>query len=82
MEYPCKPGYLFKYLLIDLLFSGLFGVLINAKAIKSFEKQAAFYRDNIVPLTSSLRSDIDELETIIPSDVWPVPTYSELLLKL
>ena len=55
---------------------------LKAKAIKSTEKQAVFYRDNISSLTSSLRADIDELETLIPSDVWPVPTYSELLLKL
>ncbi|MDD5772927.1 MAG: glutamine synthetase III [bacterium] len=55
---------------------------LKAKTLTSAEKQAVCYRDNIVPLIYSLRVDIDELETIIPSDVWPVPTYSELLFKL
>ncbi len=55
---------------------------LKAKDVKSAEKQAIAYRDNICPLLSSLRSDIDELETIAPSDLWPVPSYNELLFKL
>ncbi len=30
----------------------------------------------------SLRADIDALEAIMPDDLWPVPTYSDLLFKL
>jgi len=30
----------------------------------------------------SLREDIDALEEITPADIWPVPTYSDLMFKL
>ena len=30
----------------------------------------------------ALRADVDALEAIIPADLWPVPTYAELLFKL
>jgi glutamine synthetase len=29
-----------------------------------------------------LRVDIDALEMLVPSDMWPVPTYTDLLFKL
>ncbi len=55
---------------------------LKAKGVKLAEKQAVFYRNNICPLLHSLRADIDALETVTPKDLWPVPTYSELLFKL
>ncbi len=45
-------------------------------------KQAVAYRDKVMPAAVSLRADIDALEAILPADLWPVPTYSELLFKL
>jgi glutamine synthetase len=30
----------------------------------------------------ALRADIDALEMIVPKDLWPVPTYADLLFKL
>ena len=29
-----------------------------------------------------LRTDIDAIEMIVPRDMWPVPTYTDLLFKL
>ncbi|MBI5416987.1 glutamine synthetase III [Candidatus Poribacteria bacterium] len=55
---------------------------INAKSIKSTEEQAAAYRDNICSKLVDLRKDIDELESITPANLWPVPTYNDLLFKL
>ena len=31
---------------------------------------------------AALRMDIDALETIVPKDMWPVPSYADLLFKL
>ena len=45
-------------------------------------KKAEAYRDNVFTAYTSLREDIDALEGIIPSDLWPVPTYADLLFKL
>ena len=30
----------------------------------------------------TLRTDIDALEMIVPRELWPVPTYADLLFKL
>ena len=45
-------------------------------------KKAETYRDKVVPSMQALRADIDALEMIVPRDMWPVPTYADLLFKL
>jgi glutamine synthetase len=30
----------------------------------------------------ALRSDIDAIEMLVPRDMWPIPTYVDLLFKL
>ncbi|MEW6486819.1 MAG: glutamine synthetase III [Thermodesulfobacteriota bacterium] len=54
----------------------------KARSADGTEKQAAAFRDKVVPALAALRADIDALEEIAPSDLWPVPTYSDLLFKL
>ncbi|MEW6595633.1 MAG: glutamine synthetase III [Thermodesulfobacteriota bacterium] len=54
----------------------------KAQAIDKVEKQAAAYRDKVFITMVELRKEIDALETIMPRDLWPVPTYSELLFQL
>jgi len=45
-------------------------------------KKAEVCRDNVIPVMQALRGDIDALEMLVPADMWPVPTYAELLFKL
>lgn len=54
----------------------------KAQRMEKLEKQAAAYRDRVLPAILSLREDIDALEELTPDDLWPVPTYSELLFNL
>ena len=54
----------------------------KARRADGAEKQAAAFRDKVVPALAGLRADIDALEAMTPSDLWPVPTYSDLLFKL
>ncbi|MDF1614395.1 glutamine synthetase III [Desulfurivibrio dismutans] len=54
----------------------------KARAIEDVGKQAAAFRDKVIPAMLSLREDVDQLEELMPADMWPVPTYSELLFKL
>jgi glutamine synthetase len=54
----------------------------KAQAITKVDRQAAAFRDKVLPLIGTLRKNIDNLETITPGDLWPVPTYSDLLFKL
>jgi glutamine synthetase len=54
----------------------------KAQKISAIDKQAAAYRDKVFSAMQALRADIDALESIMPSDLWPVPVYSDLLFKL
>ncbi|NLY43372.1 MAG: glutamine synthetase type III [Clostridiaceae bacterium] len=41
--------------------------------------KACFYRDKVLVAMDDLRNDGDKLETLVDKEVWPMPTYSELL---
>jgi len=44
--------------------------------------QAAFYRDPVFTTMGKLRTDADLLETLIDTDYWPLPSYSEMLFNI
>jgi glutamine synthetase len=43
------------------------------------EKHAKWFRDKVVVAMQSLRESGDALETLVPQDLWPLPTYREML---
>ncbi|CAN5745499.1 glutamine synthetase III [soil metagenome] len=43
------------------------------------EKHARYFRDKVIPAMVALRETADSLECIVPHDVWPLPTYREML---
>ena len=43
------------------------------------DKHARYFRDKIVPAMNALRESGDALEGLVPQDVWPLPTYREML---
>jgi len=45
-------------------------------------KKAETYRDKVATAMHTLRIDIDALEMIVPRELWPGPTYTDLLFKL
>ena len=55
--------------------------LIEAEGIKECVKKAMFYRNEIVPIMEALRKPIDELELLVDSNLWPVPSYGSMLFK-
>jgi glutamine synthetase len=42
-------------------------------------KHAKYFRDKVIPAMAALRETGDALEAIVPHDVWPLPTYREML---
>ncbi len=54
----------------------------RAKAADGVESQSIAFRDRVRPLLNELRTDIDALEELAPADLWPVPTYADLLFRL
>ncbi len=45
----------------------------------STEKHAKYMRDTIVPAMARLRDTGDQIEVLIPHEIWPLPTYREML---
>ena len=45
------------------------------------EKQAFYIKDVLLPLMAKLRATVDECETLMPKNYWPMPTYEELLFS-
>jgi glutamine synthetase len=43
------------------------------------EKHAAYMRDKVVPAMAKLRELGDEIELLTPHEIWPLPTYREML---
>jgi glutamine synthetase len=43
------------------------------------DKHAKHFRDSVIPAMAALRETGDELECIIPHDLWPLATYREML---
>ena len=52
-----------------------------AELEKVIIKKAMFYRKEIFPIMESLRRPIDELELLVDSNLWPVPSYGEMMFK-
>ena len=45
----------------------------------SAEKHAKYMRDKIVPAMAKLRETGDSIEVLTPHEIWPLPTYREML---
>ena len=56
--------------------------LLEAGQVKGVLETARFFRSNVFTAMQTLRSYADELETVTPEDMWPMPTYSELLFNI
>lgn len=56
--------------------------LMGAKTVEGSRALANYYRDKVFSAMAELRITIDQLETMMPSDKWPVPSYGELLFSV
>ena len=52
---------------------------VGHKAEGTILDHARHYRDEIVPGMFTVRKVVDQLETIIAADLWPLPSYQEML---
>lgn len=54
----------------------------KASAIEDAKIQATVYRDEVFTAMNELREPADALEMIVDRDIWPFPTYGELLFNV
>ena len=56
--------------------------LIGAGDAGDAEATARYYRNSVFSAMQSLRAVADELETITPENIWPFPTYGDLMFRV
>ena len=60
--------------------------LINAadaaSAMESGREQAVYYHDVVMAAMEELRKPVDRLEMIVDKDMWPMPSYGDLLFEV
>jgi len=59
--------------------SDLEEVVAKAKKMTDSTKQAELYKNLVIPAMNELRPIADELETLMDADLWPLPTYAQML---
>ena len=50
--------------------------------IDGIEEMAHAYHDAVVPAMDALRHPVDALELLVDKDIWPVPTYGDLMFEV
>ncbi len=53
----------------------------NKNNIKG-QELSLFFKNRVIPVMEDLRKSIDQLELILPKDLWPVPTYGDMLFEV
>lgn len=54
----------------------------DASAMTDVKEQAFFYKDTIMKIMAQLRAPADKLEMIVDKEMWPFPTYGELMFEV
>jgi glutamine synthetase len=56
--------------------------LFGARSVQGSQARADYFRDRVLAAMQELRISVDQLETMTPSDVWPFPSYGDLLFSV
>ncbi|MBQ8803011.1 MAG: glutamine synthetase III [Tyzzerella sp.] len=54
----------------------------QASSMKRGKEQAEFYQKEVVPVMQALRTAVDKLEMIVNKEMWPMPSYGDLLFEV
>ncbi len=53
--------------------------LEKANSIEEAEETGKAFRDEVIPAMTEVRKCVDDLEVVVDADLWPLPTYAEML---
>lgn len=65
-----------------LALENLIKLMDDAGEAVGVDKHARYMREVIVPAMEELRKPVDELEMIVDKDLWPMPSYGDLLFEV
>ncbi len=54
----------------------------KAAAMADVEEQAIYYKETVVEAMVALRAPVDQLEMIVDKEIWPMPSYGDLLFEV
>ena len=54
----------------------------TAKTLPEGKEKAVYYRDKVTTAMAALRTPVDQLEMIVDRDIWPMPTYADLIFEV
>ena len=54
----------------------------KAAMAKSAEEAAFYYKSSVIPKMEALRKNVDAMEVLTAREVWPVPTYGDIIFKI
>lgn len=54
----------------------------QAAAIADAKDNAFAYKDSVIPAMDAVRTPADKLETLVDKDMWPFPTYGDLMFEV
>ena len=54
----------------------------KGSAMTDAKEQAFYYKDTVMTAMAELRKPADELEMIVDKELWPLPTYGELMFEV
>jgi glutamine synthetase len=57
-------------------------VTTKANSISEVAEQSIYFKEAVCPAMAELRAPIDALELLVEKDLWPVPTYGDLLFEV
>ena len=60
----------------------LMAIAEKAYAMEEGRAQAICYRDEVKAAMDALRAPVDKLEMIVDKDMWPMPSYGDLIFEV
>ena len=67
---------------MKLALSALIEVTDKCAALEDNKEQATAYHDEVVPAMAALRTPADKLEMIVDKELWPLPSYGDLIFEV
>ena len=56
--------------------------IAKASAVGEPKAQAYAYKDGVTPAMEALRAPVDALEMIVDKEMWPMPSYGDLIFEV
>lgn len=67
---------------VNAALTNLKKVEAQAAAMTDEKEKAFFYKDVVMVAMSELRAPADALEMIVDKEIWPFPTYADLIFEV